>query len=126
LLRQVEDLMYTHGADRVLTVGVGVGRLAGVEPDLFQSAFEELVEESPVRGAALRVTTIPVELRCSDCEGRSELLGFRFVCPHCGSGRVVALCGEGVILESVTLELEQAQESSRIGAAGSAGGPCDE
>ncbi len=125
-MRQVEDLMCSHGADRVLTVSIGVGRLAGVEPDLFQSAFEALVEETPIRGAALRVTIIPVELRCSDCEGRSELLGFRFVCPRCGSGRVVALRGEGVILESVTLELEQAQALARTGAAGSGGGPCDE
>jgi hydrogenase nickel incorporation protein HypA/HybF len=115
LLRQVEDLMRAHGAGRVVAIRVGFGHLAGVDPDLFQIAYEELVQETPVRGAELRVTTIPVELQCFDCGDRFELLGFRFLCPRCGSGRVVALRGEGVILESVTLE--QDREPSRDGSA---------
>ncbi|MGE5757026.1 MAG: hydrogenase maturation nickel metallochaperone HypA [Planctomycetaceae bacterium] len=123
LLRQLEDLMREHEADRVVAVRVGVGQLAGVDPDLFQSAYEELVEQTPVRGAELRATAIAVELQCSDCGSRSELVGFRFLCPLCGSGRVVVLRGEGVILESVTLE--PARESSRAGWSGAdpAGGP---
>jgi hydrogenase nickel incorporation protein HypA/HybF len=107
LLRQVEDLMREHGAVRVVAIRVGVGQLAGVDPDLFQIAYEDLVEQTPVRGAELRVTAITVEFQCFDCGLRSELVGFRFLCPHCGSGRVVALRGEGVILESVTLEQDR-------------------
>lgn len=113
LLGQVEDLMREHGAGRVVAIRVGVGQLAGVDPDLFQSAYEDLVEQTPVRGAELRVTAIAVEFQCSDCGTRSELFGFRFLCPLCGSGRVVVLRGEGVILESVTLE--QVREPSMAG-----------
>jgi hydrogenase nickel incorporation protein HypA/HybF len=109
LLTQVEVLMREHRAGRVVAIHVGVGLLSGVDPDLFRSAYSDLVGASCVRGAELHITPIPLEPQCSQCRTRLLPAKFRFVCPSCGSDRVVVLRGEGLILERVTLEETEPQ-----------------
>ena len=59
-LRQVVSLMQEHGAQRVHSIRVCVGEFSGVEPELFRSAYELLVDDSPARGATLELRTVPL------------------------------------------------------------------
>ena len=104
LLKQVHTLQTERGAERVVAVRVSVGEFSGVEADLFRSAFTELVEGSPICGALLELCEVPLEARCQSCSREFIVVNFQFKCPRCENGQVDIVRGEGLMLESVTLE----------------------
>lgn len=107
LLRQVERLMREHGARRLLKVSVSAGEFSGVEPELLRLAFEELAPESAARGAVLELAEVPLEARCGECDHLFRVRRFRFQCPQCRGRQVTVVRGEGLVLESVTLEYDE-------------------
>lgn len=112
LLNQAHELKTEQNARRVLTVRVSVGEFSGVEPQLVQSAFDELVGDSLIPGAQLELRVVPIEARCQACSHDFGVKGFRFHCPRCGESRVKILRGEGLVLESVTLEENDDRQES--------------
>ncbi len=110
LLGQVEALMREQQAESVVSIRVSVGRFSGVEPELFRSAYDTVVDLTPVRGAELELVEVPLESRCRECGHQFVHEQFRFECPSCRSRELDIERGEELILESVTLE--QAEESA--------------
>ena len=104
LLRQVEDLLRAQQAARVLAVRLSVGEFAGVEPELLRWAYEDMVDGTSAQGADLVLEQVPLEARCDQCGREFAVERFRFECPACGSSSVTVVRGEGLVLESVTLE----------------------
>jgi hydrogenase nickel incorporation protein HypA/HybF len=104
LLRQVEALAAEHATDRVLAVRVRIGEFSGVEPELLQCAYDDLVDESHVRGAELQLERVPLEADCQQCGKRFPVERFRFECPGCGSPQLAIRGGEDMLLESITIE----------------------
>lgn len=104
LLRQVEDLAERHSPGRVRAICVRLGELSGVEPELFVSAYDELVTETPLRGAALQMERVPLEATCDLCGRQFRIERHRFQCSDCGSSRLSIRGGEELLLESVTIE----------------------
>ena len=47
---------------------------------------------------------VPLECHCDECRDDFAVNEFRFECPKCKSGSVSIIRGEGIILDSVTLE----------------------
>ena len=112
LLRQVCELQTERGADRVVAVRVSVGEFSGVEADLVRTAFEELVEDSPIHGARLELQSIPLTAHCPACSQEFAIVNFEFKCPDCGVAHVKIVRGEGLVLESVTLEENNGHKES--------------
>ncbi|MBN1854683.1 MAG: hydrogenase maturation nickel metallochaperone HypA [Pirellulales bacterium] len=106
LLDQVESIRLAERAERVLSIRVNVGEFSGVEPDLVRDAFDMLVEATPTQGAELDIITTPLKARCRDCGGEFYVEHFFFECPTCYSRDIMVIQGEGVILETVELELD--------------------
>jgi len=104
LLRQVESIMRENQAARVTSLCVSVGEFSGVEPELFRFAYDALSEDSPVRGAQLEMEVVPLECHCDKCNDDFSVTDFRFECPRCESDRISIIRGEGIMLDSVTLE----------------------
>jgi len=110
LLKQVRQLQTEQGAEGVVAVKVSVGEFSGVEADLLRSAFDEMVNGSPFCGARLELQQVPLESRCQSCSSEFAVENFRFRCPRCGGSHVETIRGEGLILESVTLEFGRNDE----------------
>ena len=55
-------------------------------------------------GAELVMDRVPLEARCEACGRAFVVEAFRFECPGCHSPDTVVVRGEGLILESVTME----------------------
>jgi hydrogenase nickel incorporation protein HypA/HybF len=110
LLSQVEQLAADHGATAVEEIVVAVGALAGVEPLLLASAFEQLASDKWFHHTKLSVEREPLALVCEDCGATFEPDGFAFACRSCSSKETRVLRGEGVVLRNVALRLPQAQE----------------
>lgn len=108
LLEQVDRLRCTQPAGRVVAIHVSVGEFSGVEPELFQEAYEVSIETSPLCGAELQMTRVPLQAHCQDCEAEFAVHKFRFQCPTCAGRELTLVRGEGLVLESVTLEQEPA------------------
>jgi len=106
LLDQVEQLMTQHEARHVASIRVSIGEFAGVEHELFQSAYELLIDGSRARGARLELVRVPLEACCRRCGGRFAVNRYRFQCPTCDSGDVRVQCGEELVLEQVTFDAD--------------------
>ena len=104
LLANVEDLMQQQSGDRVVAVNISVGDFSGVEPDLLKIAFDDLVRSTRAMGALLHIQRVSLEARCHDCCCAFHVQRFRFECPRCGSRDIKIVRGEGLMLESVTME----------------------
>jgi hydrogenase nickel incorporation protein HypA/HybF len=101
---QIDRLRCAHNAARVVEVRLGVGELAGVEPELLRSAFDLLMESSNLYSVQLHLEQIALEARCEECHREFLVHRFKFECPMCGGNRINVLRGDGLILQQVTLE----------------------
>ena len=104
LIRQVAAIAAQHAAARVAEVSLSVGEFSGVEPELLRMAFQRQIEDTPLRGAGLRLSRVPLEGICAECHREFAIEGFRFVCPRCQSSCVTIVRGEEMVLESVVFE----------------------
>lgn len=107
LLREVAAQAEAHGAVCVRVVTVTVGAFSGVEPELLQTAFEQLRDDTCAAGAELRIVHTELIAACCACRREFEVAGFRFECPECGSGDVRILRGDELRLESLTMEARE-------------------
>jgi hydrogenase nickel incorporation protein HypA/HybF len=103
LWEQVESLRRQQQAGRVLSVRVGVGEMAGVEPDLLGRAFSLITANGQAGSPALELERVPLEARCEECGAPFGIQNFRFLCPRCESPHITLLRGEHLILQEVTL-----------------------
>jgi hydrogenase nickel incorporation protein HypA/HybF len=93
-----------NSARRVVSVRVRLGDFSGVESELLSSAFDELVEDTPLCGAALEIEKVPLEAVCEQCGNHFRIERFHFQCGQCGSLRLTIRGGEEMLLDSVTME----------------------
>jgi len=104
VLRQVERLMIDHDCQCVRKVRLSVGEFSGVEPALLEIAFDEMVSDTPLRGAVLELEQVPLEAQCDSCGRQFAVERFVFKCLQCGLPRVSLLRGDELMLESLVME----------------------
>lgn len=107
LFDQVAAQARTRGATAVRKVTVGVGELAGVNPDLFATAFETFRAASPFPEAQLIIHRVAARWVCSKCN-RPITCGAVLRCLECdGPGRLET--GDELVLERIELEVPKPQ-----------------
>jgi hydrogenase nickel incorporation protein HypA/HybF len=104
LLRQVQQIANENSAVRVLSIRVRIGEFSGVEPELIASAYDDLIQGTPISGATLDLERSPLEAACHQCGNRFRVERFSFQCARCGSLHVTLRGGEEMLLDSVTME----------------------
>ena len=104
LLRQVQDVANQNPASRVISIRVRIGEFSGVEAELLSSAYDELIQDTPLRGAALNLERVPLEAVCDQCGHQFRIERFHLECGQCGSLRLSLRGGEELLLDSVKLE----------------------
>jgi hydrogenase nickel incorporation protein HypA/HybF len=92
-----------RGARAVRAVGVSVGALSGVEPELLAAAYELCRGGTLCAAAPLDVTRIEAAWGCSAC-GRRIAQGSVLRCPDCGAAARL-LGGDELLLERIELEV---------------------
>lgn len=93
----------THGAERIDSITLRIGSLAGVEPEALRFAFEVVMAGSLAAAAALYVKEVPAEAFCEPCHAPFPVVDGLCECPRCGviSRRLL----QGRELELASLEL---------------------
>lgn len=103
LLERVEAEAESRRATAVHRVKVSVGELAGIEPDLFVSAFELCREHGVCAGAELEIVPARTCWSCPGC-GAEIASGAVLRCPDCSlPARLTG--GHEILLERIELEV---------------------
>jgi hydrogenase nickel incorporation protein HypA/HybF len=82
-------------------VRIGIGPLAGVEPDLVDRAYPFACAGTEAEGSHLAIERLPVEVRCRECGTQSRATVKRLACSACGSWRTDVMCGDELLLLQV-------------------------
>lgn len=101
----IYEIVDRAAAGRPVTViHLQVGRLRQVVPDTLRFCWTLVSDQTDLAGTELEVDSVPVALRCLDCDVDStvadELL---LLCDRCGGNHVSVTSGEEFMLTSLEL-----------------------
>lgn len=106
IVESVSEAAAAHPGARVVAVRLRLGALASVVEDSLRFCWELATEETPLRGAALVVETLPVILVCEACGAETAIETVQsFRCPRCGA--LAADLRQGREMEIASIELEE-------------------
>jgi Zn finger protein HypA/HybF involved in hydrogenase expression len=103
LFDQVDLTMAAHPAGRLRLLRVRIGELAGVERELFRTAFDVLRGPRGHERATLELVNEEAVWSCESCAARVPR-GSALRCERCGSGVALAAGGD-IVLERIELEV---------------------
>jgi hydrogenase nickel incorporation protein HypA/HybF len=103
LLDRVEVEAQARGATAVHRLSVRIGALAGVERELFRTAFELCREGTICEGAVLLIDAVEARWECRAC-GREVTRGEVLCCKRCGApARLIS--GDEIVLDQIEMEV---------------------
>jgi hydrogenase nickel incorporation protein HypA/HybF len=103
LVERVEAEAVARSASAVHRLRVRIGEEAGVDVELFKTAYQTFRERTVCEHADLDVVVVPVEWACDACGRRIEP-GRPLRCPDClAPARLIA--GDEIILERIEMEV---------------------
>jgi hydrogenase nickel incorporation protein HypA/HybF len=92
---------------RVAKVNLKVGKLSAIVPDSLTFCFDVVAKDTPLEGAHLDITEIPVQAVCNACRNEWTIDQPAFSCPACNSGDITLLTGRELDIESIELAEEE-------------------
>jgi hydrogenase nickel incorporation protein HypA/HybF len=96
----VLEMVERRAAGRpVAAIGVRIGAVHRVVPEVFQQSFAIAAMEGPAAKAVTNVVVVPVRAHCGECRNQFESPDPTPACPACGSLDVAADGGDEVVLE---------------------------
>jgi hydrogenase nickel incorporation protein HypA/HybF len=101
LIEQVESVAREQQAQRVVDIGVSIGPLSGVEPQLLEQAFSIASAGTVADGATLNLSRSPVLVSCSNCGQTTEVPPTRLTCTSCGNWQTRLVSGDELLLTTV-------------------------
>lgn len=105
LLARVEATVATHGGACVTALRVRIGEVAGVERELFASAFELARAGTSAADADLELVSEPARWECGKC-GTAMPPGGVLRCTACGAAVRLA-AGDAIVLERIEMEVAE-------------------
>jgi hydrogenase nickel incorporation protein HypA/HybF len=104
LISRVEAEAKRRGALKVHGVSVRIGELAGVDPELFQTAYDTFREGTGCAGAPLALTQVPASWSCPRCGGAIPR-GRALRCEACGEPARLDDGGDALMLDGIDMEV---------------------
>lgn len=104
LLDQCENHALENHAKKVTKVVIKIGKYSGVEPHLFEIAFDTFKEATICDGCELVINIQPLVIMCGACGTQSNLDQPHYCCPICGSTDLIVKDGEDMYLMSLEIE----------------------
>jgi hydrogenase nickel incorporation protein HypA/HybF len=103
LVERVEAEVRARAAVSVHRLGVRIGESAGVDVDLFKTAYLTFRQRTVCEHAELDIEIVPARWACGRC-GEAIGAGRPLQCPHCHApARLVA--GDEIILGRIEMEV---------------------
>lgn len=106
LLENVIELARKNNAKEIKKIRLAVGELLLINPEQLEFCFKTISKNTIAQDAKLEIETAKAEIRCIKC-GREY--DFPYGVCECG-GYVTIKGGKEMILKSVVMEVENAQD----------------
>jgi hydrogenase nickel incorporation protein HypA/HybF len=103
LIDLVNEQVRAHPGARVRTVGVRVGRLRQIEPEMLRFCYDAAVNGTPLEHSALAIEKCDASARCDVCRLVFPVEQNWFECPRCHSLKAALLSGDELQLTTVEL-----------------------
>ncbi|MEJ2058981.1 MAG: hydrogenase maturation nickel metallochaperone HypA [Gammaproteobacteria bacterium] len=104
VLQIIEQQAQTNGFQRVKTVRLEIGALAGVELEAMRFGFDAVTRKSIAQGATLDIIELPGRAWCLTC-GQSVEISQRYdPCPACGSYTLQVTGGDELRVKDLEVE----------------------
>lgn len=100
----VSEIERAGATGPVSNITLTVGRLSGASPEALSTAFEIVAPRTRLKGARLTIIEPGATCRCRACLSETDVDGYTFACPHCGSGNIVIEGGDQLQLASIELD----------------------
>lgn len=104
LIELCEENAKNNNANIIKEVHVKIGRLSGVEVELFKRTFDTFKEDSLCKNSTLLVHLQDVIIKCQECQSQDVLKENIFICPKCGSKDLKIIDGEELYLMRLVME----------------------
>jgi hydrogenase nickel incorporation protein HypA/HybF len=104
LVRRVEAEARSRSAVAVHGLTVSIGELAGVDPELFRTAYETFRAGTICEATPLTVHAVPAAWSCPAC-GRAFAQGEPLRCAGCDRPARMSERSDALLLESIDLEV---------------------
>jgi hydrogenase nickel incorporation protein HypA/HybF len=104
LVGRVESLVHERKATAVHRLVVSVGELAGLDPELFQTAYDTFRAGTVCERATLEMRRVQARWSCPGC-GREIARGEVLACPACRLPARIAAGGDEILLETIEMEV---------------------
>src|SRR5665648_168023 len=83
LLEQCQTHANANDASKITQVTVKIGIQSGVEPHLFEAAFDTFKEKTICEEANLIIDHQPLLIYCNNCNQEYTLQKPEYICPKC-------------------------------------------
>lgn len=103
LVERVEAEARAREATAIHRVNVRIGELAGVDVELFKTAYVTFRERTMCETAELHVEVVPVQWACGGCGARIEP-GQPLQCARCQRPATL-VGGDDIVLERIEMEV---------------------
>jgi hydrogenase nickel incorporation protein HypA/HybF len=104
LVGRVEALAHERKATSVHRLVVSVGELAGLDPELFQTAYDTFRAGTVCEHASMELRRVPAAWTCPGC-GRAIARGEVLACPDCALPARLSAGADEILLETVEMEV---------------------
>lgn len=95
-----------HKAKCITGVKIQIGALAGVVPELLESAFDSYKIGTIAEDAVLTMVKPPFTIRCRACGVETVRPDFVQACPACASTDLEIIHGMELVLEKIEMETD--------------------
>ena len=93
-----------NGADKINSIEVEVGKLAGVLEDSLAFCFEAARNNSIAKDAQLKILTIPGKAHCIACDDSFDTDTFFTLCPECDGIAIDIIQGKDLRIKSINVD----------------------
>ena len=91
-------------AKKVTRINLVIGAMTGVVSDSVQFYIDLLSKDTPVEGATVSFTSVPIKAKCLSCSHTFEVNELNWKCPQCGSAQLDIIAGKELFVESIEVE----------------------
>jgi hydrogenase nickel incorporation protein HypA/HybF len=101
IFNTLEDEFSKEKLETMEAVDLKVGLLSNIEPTLMQNAFLAVTQaEEKYQDVKLNIETVPIEVYCEECDKRTLVKNYKFVC-SCGKPNNNVVSGTELLIHRV-------------------------
>jgi len=104
IIQLIDDSAAKNQFQRVKTVWLEIGQLAGVEAEAMRFCFDAVTRGSIAEGATLEIIATPGQGRCYDCDKTVSVAARYEPCPQCGGYSVEVTGGTEMRVKELEVE----------------------